>query len=951
MVVAAPPSGLVFLARTPAVDSARMRVADYVLAVQLVCAIVLLALLRGRKKRGVQVLARGARVVPCDHVSPPASPRGCDDEQWWQSCPGCPETFQTYRGYSTHMGMNKSCARLLGLQERKQKEEGPSPAQMHARAGMYKSDMSRQVNWDLSELRIGRLIGGAHTDHIKVQARLWLDMIEEELVQRLEGRDRTTNGKQDLREVVHDVLDIFDGQETEAQEMRFLRGYVPTMDVKERRLGTRESHTTDAEGFRVGRARASTSDVVYDIPLGEHIARLIQHDTQAWKMIVATQEEWAERRPASGTTSKVVYVDIPDGDVFREHPAFGRNRQLNQPGAPIQLGCCLSYDDVTFNNALSFARGHNKLGIVTMTLLNLDLSIRNSLEYIMPVTIFDHRHAKTYGMAMILSGADKETGAILPNHESSVGAQLRALDALEGVPLQAPDPEHGYSERRFRMHVLAIVCDYPAAQALTPHMEGTSTRRPCRNSDWDTHNPGAHRPSSFVRQGMRTNHRGVQERISNRWKLRTLAGTTALIEKLKKQKSRKLLMQEWGLNKLVYACQPSLIPHFDYTRMMPDDPMHVDPDGNGRCQGYYTIYMLVKLFGISVQAINARIDAYQGWLPGQKPPHLHHSIMKGAAGGKPTAGGKWRYTASQTMHFISHSVELLEPLVAADPAAPFWLCHLAYVEMHELAFRHQITEMQRLHLDELIYRHQELFDAVPEYEGCKMPKHHMAQMYPVQIKRLGPLRGSWTMRSEGWYQVAKRIAESSNYKNTARRILEIHVLRSGRALVSGRLAAIPQPSPLYVGPALPIDSAATFAKATLHHDELVTRLFMGAVDKDARLEVLEVSEVRYQGETFVAGASWVVHQSLTMEGLEVPALAKIGRILEVSGDGLLSDLFIQVLRYPDIDGARLAGGRLEITQSTLLYTEPEDELLLLLDQSLTPLVHNVARGSHHFFYT
>lgn len=293
-VVAAPPSGLVFLARTPAVDSARMRVADYVLAalaVQLVCAIVLLALLRGRKKRGVQVLARGARVVPCDHVSPPASPRGCDDEQWWQSCPGCSETFQSYKGYSTHMGKNKSCA---SLQERKKQEEGPSPAQMHARAGMYKSGMSRQVNWDLSELRIGRLIGGAHTDHIKVQTRLCLDKIEEELVQRLEGRDRTTTGKQDLREVVHDVLDIFDGQETEAQEMRFLRGYVRTMDVKERRLGTRESHTTDAEGFRVGRAWASTSDVVYDIPLDAHIERLIQNDTQAWKMILATQEEWAE---------------------------------------------------------------------------------------------------------------------------------------------------------------------------------------------------------------------------------------------------------------------------------------------------------------------------------------------------------------------------------------------------------------------------------------------------------------------------------------------------------------------------------------------------------------------------------------------------------------------------------------------------------------------------------
>ena len=929
-----------------------MRVVDALLAAvagQLVGAIVLLVLLSaGRTPRSFQV-ARGACVVPCEHVSPPASPPLSEDE-WWHACPGCPQTFETYHGYSTHMGMNKSCASLRGLRERMQQEKGPSPEQMHARAGLYKSDMARQVNWDLSELRVGRLIGGATTDHIKVQTRLWLDKIEEELVQRVEGRD-WTNGKQELREVVHDVLDIFDGQQTEAQEMCVLRGYVPVMDVIERQLGTRESHTTDAEGFRVGRARSGTIDVVYDIPLDQHIGRLIQNDTQAWNMILATQEEWAERRPPPGTTSEYIYVDIPDGTVFREHPAFGRNPRLNQPGAPIQLGICLSYDDVTFNNALSFARGHNKLGIITMTLVNLDPSIRNSLDYIMPVSIFDHRHGKTYGMAMILSGADKDTGAILPNHESSVGAQLRAFNAFEGVTLDAPDPEHGYRARSFRMHLLAFVCDYPAAQALTPHMEGTSTRRPNRNSDWDTHDAGANKPSSFVRQGMRTNHRGAQEKIARRWGLRTLAKTTALIERINKQPgkaAKHLIMQEWGLNKLVYATQPSLIPLFDYTKGMPDDPMHVDPDGNGRCQGYYTLYMIGQL-GVRVEAVNARIDAYQGWLPGQKPPHLNHSIMTGAAGRRPTAGGKWRLTASQTMHFISHSVELLEPFVI-DRAAPFWRCHVAYVEMHELAFRHQISERQRLHLDELIYRHQELFDAVPEYAGCKMPKHQWAQMYPVQIKRLGPLRLSWCMRSEAWYQVAKRIAESSNFKKASKRILEIHVLRSGRALVSGRLASIPQPSPLYVGPALPTDIPVTLASATLHRDELVTRLFRGAVDEAASLEVVEVSEVRFQGETFVAGGSWVVHQSLTIEGLELPALAQIGRILEVSGDGLLSALFVQVLRYPGIDGTQLAGSRMEIAQSAMLSATQEDELMLFLDQSLTPLVHNVAKGFHHFFY-
>ena len=933
-----------------------MRAVEALLAAvagQLAAAIVLLALLRWRKKRSH--VARVACVVPCDHISPPPSPIGSQD-QWWHTCPGCTKTFETYRGYSTHMGMDRTCASLAKLRERQQQQDGPSSEEKQACEGLYKSDIGRQVNWDLSELRVGRLIGAANTDHIKLQTRLWLDRIEEELVRRVEGRE-WKNDVVELRQVVHEVLDIFAGQRTEAQEMRLLRSYVPVMEVKERKFGARESHTIDAEGFRVGRARRGF-DVGYDIPLAEHVERLVQHDKQAWQMIQATQKDWAERRPASGTASEVIYVDIPDGDVFLQHPAFGKNERLNKPGAPIQLGCCLSYDDVTFNNALSFARGHNKLGIITMTLVNLDLSVRNALEYIMPVCIFNHVHAKTYGMAMIFSGADKDTGAILPNHESSVGAQLRAFNAFDGIALDAPDPEHGYALQNFRMHLLAVVADYPAAAALTPHMEGTSTRRPSRNSDWDTHHPDAHRPSSFARQGVRTNHRGVQEKIANRWKLRTLATTTAQIKQLVGLRDRdgrgdkaavKSKMQEWGLNKLVYAVQPSLIPEFDYSTMMPDDPMHVDPDGNGRCQGYYTIYMLGRQ-GVSVEAINARIDAYQAWLPGQKPPHLHHSIMKGAAGGRPTAGGKWRLTASQTMHLIAHSVELLEPFVA-DPTALFWRCHVAYVTMHELAFRHQISESQRLHLDELIYQHQELFDAVPEYDGCKMPKHQWAQMYPVQIKRLGPLRVNWTMRSEGWYQIAKNIAESSNFKKTEKRILEIYVLRSGRALVSGKLAAIADPIPLYAGPALPVDTPVTLQNATLHRDELITRLF-SVVGEAACLEVVEVSEIRFQGETFVALESWVVHQSLTIEELQIPALAQIGRIFEVSGGGLLNDLFIQVLRYTDIDRTQLAGGRMEITQAAMVSAADrrEDELLLFLEQSLTPVVHHVAAGSHRFFY-
>jgi hypothetical protein len=94
----------------------------------------------------------------------------------------------------------------------------------------------------------------------------------------------------------------------------------------------------------------------------------------------------------------------------------------------------------------------------------------------------------------------------------------------------------------------------------------------------------------------------------------------------------------------------------------------------------------------------------------------------------------------------------------------------------------------------------------------------------------------------------------------------------------------------------------------------------------------------------------VVHQGL-FEELIVPALARIGRILEVSGGGLHNELYIQVLRYPQIDTThQLAGSRIEITQAQLVSATPDDELLPFLEQSLTPVVHNVVGASHRFFY-
>ena len=84
--------------------------------------------------------------------------------------------------------------------------------------------------------------------------------------------------------------------------------------------------------------------------------------------------------------------------------------------------------------------------------------------------------------------------------------------------------------------------------------------------------------------------------------------------------------------------------------------------------------------------------------------------------------------------------------------------------------------------------------------------------------------------------------------------------------------------------------------------------------------------------------SWVLHQRLNIEELGQPALASIGRILEVSGSGLCRALWIQVIRYPLLGMPTQEGGRMVVTESQMAASirdgAVQDELLHLPEQSL-----------------
>ena len=657
----------------------------------------------------------------------------------------------------------------------------------------------------------------------------------------------------------------------------------------------------------------------------------MQEDPRAWEQIQRTQEEWSRNPPAKGTSATVI-ADITDGSVFRDHPEFGQNLRLGKEGEPFQLGIGLYYDGVETANVLGYARGKHSIGCIYICLINLDKAIRMSRPYIMPVTIVLESDMRRYGAAMVLSGANSTTGEILPSHWSSFGAQMRQLHEYNGVEWDVPVVLGGIRKQAFRAHLLVVCADFPAKGKLTPCAESTSAAIPSIGSNWDHTDPDAYKPFSFLRT---VNLEGKP--ISNRWKLRTLAQVESDIQTA----TSKLKMQLAGLQKKVYALQPSLVPLADFTVMAPEDPMHGEPDGNLRRSGYRTIYNMGRAWGVTCEQVNGAIRSYN-WPPGDRPPDLHESIMKGAKGGMPDPDGKWRYSASQGLKFSKHSVAMLQNAgLVRDTEAPFWKCWVKHVEYINILLQDEFTQQDILTLDRKVYEYQEAVDKV--YPGYKKPKDAFSFMYAINILRNGPPKCYWCMSFEAFNQVCKRIVEASNYKIVCKRVLEVWALRSARHLRSGKVTDWGETVPRYLGHRGPI--SVTKDTAT----EVVARLFGSVFSTSDHIQLHELHSVYHLGSEFEA-SNWVIHEALTVGNLP-PALAEIKSLFEVTHNSK-QYIFVHLLRYLDASLEASAGAAcgVRISGDDLASSAKQDIICYLPRQLITALHHNYHVGSHSFMY-
>lgn len=196
-----------------------------------------LALRRASRPYPVSATTAPAGAPP----SPPPSPRGDDG----QTCGSCKKDFGPGRGFWVHLGRKPSC-KLAHFARLRAGPVAPAPpvtsaASEGARRSLHKGFMKTAVSDSLATLRIDKLVGGTTVGDVKDAVRDWLGLVDTELRRKLCSREHSV---QETAAVISETLHVFQGLETEAQEMAYLKrpqaeGGVPYLKVTARLLGER----------------------------------------------------------------------------------------------------------------------------------------------------------------------------------------------------------------------------------------------------------------------------------------------------------------------------------------------------------------------------------------------------------------------------------------------------------------------------------------------------------------------------------------------------------------------------------------------------------------------------------------------------------------------------------------------------------------------------------------
>ena len=281
-----------------------------------------------------------------------------------------------------------------------------------------------------------------------------------------------------------------------------------------------------------------------------------------------------------------------------------------------------------------------------MATLNLPPEERFTSENIfLPLCVRTSVYSR-HGLARIRNGVDQDG---VKHDEPCLADDVNNL-GREGRWAQIPDDVNGGMEWiRLRAWSLMGAMDHLGAQTATVHTTCPKAHHLCRVCDYDAQSPMAAQPYSFMRQ---CHHADKTARPA--FRRRSWISVKEILVRLRKGVSAteaKRLKHTHGIARLFGAIDPDYLDDADPVDYLPQDILHVFPDGLLRSEGAWLFYIFIHM-GLDMDAVNRRIRAFHGWPPDVHIPLLKGSkLKKGKRGGKPKSSHTLSMTGSEAMWF------------------------------------------------------------------------------------------------------------------------------------------------------------------------------------------------------------------------------------------------------------------------------------------------------------
>lgn len=520
--------------------------------------------------------------------------------------------------------------------------------------------------------------------------------------------------------------------------------------------------------------------------------------------------------------------DFCDGLLFSEHPLFSR--------VPHALQVIAYYDELELCNPLGSHVKQHKLGIVFYTLGNIPPQYRSQLKLINLAVVATVPIIEKYGLDDVLKPFIADLNIL-----STTGIST----SLCGVP------------RIFKGALLAFLADNLASNDLGGFKKSFSfSFRFCRTclATQETHSN--HFTSDAFELRTNSNHRKQCEMLDG--------PATSHYSKT------------YGINR-----RSSLLDVTHFPMLgggLPHDAMHDILEGIAPLEIKLLLSHCIACGMFTLDEFNDRLLNFNfGYSQHDKPiPVLSSSL---------NSDKHIRSSASQMLILVQ-----ILPFLVADKIPEnegHWVCFLLLRKILDVVLCPVVSEALCSSLKILVKEHHEKF--VDLYgAGAYIPKMHFLVHYPEQIKAVGPMVRTWTIRHEAKLNFFKQAAHLANFKNIAFSLANRHQRWMCYQLAPGSLLH----RPLECGPARHGSGLTIVSDET---EDIQDCLINVVPQLSLEATIFRPKWVRRNGVVYQSNNAYLI---ISSDGLD-PEIGHINDLLVVGGDMVIFALSLCKVLYFD----------------------------------------------------